>query len=84
MNGLISMIWWALLTLFMSFIALKSQKMRVILDDEPTIVMRGGKSLGKSMEKSRLSLNDLTMMLREQGAFSIKDVDYAVLETMGA
>ena len=83
LNGLISMIWWALLTLFMSFIALKSQKMRVILDDEPTIVMHGGKLLEKSMKKSRLSLNDLNMMLREQGVFSIKDVDYAVLETSG-
>ena len=83
LNGLISMIWWALLTMLMSFIALKSQKMRVILDDEPTIVMHGGKLLEKSMKKSRLSLNDLNMMLREQGIFSIKDVDYAVLETSG-
>ena len=83
LNGLISMTWWALLTLLMSFIALKSQKMRVILDDEPTIVMHGGKLLEKSMKKSRLSLNDLNMMLREQGIFSIKDVDYAVLETSG-
>jgi len=84
LNGLLAMVWWALLTLLMSFIALKSQKMRVILDDEPTIVMHGGKLLGNSMKKSRLSLNDLNMMLREQGIFSIKDVDYAVLETNGA
>ena len=52
LNGLISMIWWALLTLFMSFIALKSQKMRVILDDEPTIVMRDGKIRGKITSQS--------------------------------
>ena len=83
LNGLISMIWWALLTLLMSFIALKSQKMRVILDDEPAIVMHGGKLLEKSMKKSRLTINDLNMMLREQGIFSIKDVDYAVFETSG-
>ncbi len=83
MNGLIAMIWWALLTLLMSYIALKSQKIRVILDDEPTIVMHGGKLLEKSMKKSRLSMNDLNMLLREQGIFSIKDVDYAILETNG-
>ena len=83
LNGLLAMVWWALLTLLMSFIALKSQKMRVIIDDEPTIVMHGGKLLGKSMKKARLSLNDLNMMLREQGIFSIKDVDYAVFETNG-
>ena len=56
LNGLISMIWWALLTLLMSFIALKSQKFRVILDDKPIIVMHGGKLIEKSMKKARLIL----------------------------
>ena len=84
LNGLISMIWWALLTLLMSFIALKSQKFRVILDDKPIIVMHGGKLIEKSMKKARLSINDLNMMLREQGIFSIKDVDYAIFETNGS
>ena len=72
LNGLLAMVWWTLLTLLMSFITLKSQKMRVILDDEPTIVMHGGKLIEKSMKKSRLSLNDLNMMLREQGIFQSK------------
>ena len=84
LNGLISMIWWALLTFLMSFIALKSQKFRVILDDKPIIVMHGGKLIEKSMKKARLSINDLNMMLREQGIFSIKDVDYAIFETNGS
>ena len=75
MNGLISMIWWALLTYLMSFIALKSQKIRVILGDKPIIVMHRGKFIEESMKKSRLTINDLNMMLREQGIFSIKDVD---------
>ena len=83
LNGLIAMIWWALLTILMNYIALKSKKIRVILDDQPTIVMHGGKLLEKGMKKARLSLNDLNMMLREQGIFSIKDVDYAILETNG-
>ena len=83
LNGLISMIWWALLTYLMSFIALKSQKIRVILDDKPIIVMHGGKLIEESMKKSRLTINDLNMMLREQGIFSIKDVDYAIFETNG-
>ncbi|MBE1554211.1 YetF domain-containing protein [Sporosarcina limicola] len=83
LNGLVSMIWWALLTLLMSFIALKSRKARLVLDDQPTIVMREGKILEGSLKKLRLHLNDLNMMLREQGVFSIKDVNYAVLETNG-
>ncbi|MFC5590625.1 YetF domain-containing protein [Sporosarcina soli] len=83
LNGLIAMIWWALLTILMNYISLKSKKIRVLLDDQPTIVMHGGKLLEKGMKKARLDLNELNMMLREQGVFSIKDVDYAILETNG-
>ena len=43
-----------------------------------------GKLIEKSMKKARLSINDLNMMLREQGIFSIKDVDYAIFETNGS
>ena len=82
-DGLIAMIWWAALTLLMSYIALKSKRARVILDDKPTIVMFEGKIIEEAMKKSRLHLDDLNMMLREQSIFSIKDVHYAILETNG-
>ncbi|WP_445683697.1 YetF domain-containing protein [Sporosarcina sp. FSL K6-3457] len=82
-DGVIAMIWWALLTLLMSYIALKSKKARILLDDKPTIVMFEGKIIEEAMKKSRLHLNDLNMMLREQSIFSIKDVHFAILETNG-
>jgi uncharacterized membrane protein YcaP (DUF421 family) len=82
-DGLIAMIWWAVLTLLMSYIALKSKRARVILDDQPTIIMYEGRIVEEAMKKSRLHLNDLNMMLREQSVFSIKDVQYAILETNG-
>ncbi|MFJ7934636.1 DUF421 domain-containing protein [Sporosarcina sp. NPDC096371] len=82
-DGVIAMIWWALLTLLMSYIALKSKKARVILDDQPTIIMYEGRLVEEAMRKSRLHLSDLNMMLREQGIFSIKEVQYAIFETNG-
>lgn len=82
-DGLIAMIWWSLLTLLMSYIALKSKRARAILDDRPTIIMFEGKIVEEAMRKSRLHLDDLNMMLREQSIFSIKDVHYAILETNG-
>ena len=82
-DGIIAMIWWALLTLLMSYIALKSKKARTLLDDQPTIVVYEGKLVERAMKKSRLHLNDLNMMLREQSIFSIKEVYYAILETNG-
>ncbi len=82
-DGLIAMVWWAALTLLMSYIALKSKRARVILDDQPTIIMWEGRIVEEAMKKERLHLNDLNMMLREQNIFSIKDVQYAILETNG-
>ena len=67
----------------MSYIAFKSKKARIILDDQPTIVVYEGKIVEASLKKLRLHLNDLGMMLREQSIFSIKDVHYAILETNG-
>ncbi len=83
-DGIIAMIWWAMLTLLMSYIALKSKRARVILDDRPTIIMYEGRIVEEAMKKSRLHLNDLNMMLREQSIFSMKDVQYAILETNGS
>lgn len=83
LDGLIAMIWWTFLTMLMSYIAFKSKKARIILDDQPTIVVYEGKIVEASLKKLRLHLNDLSMMLREQSIFSIKDVHYAILETNG-
>jgi len=83
LDGLIAMIWWTFLTMLMSYIAFKSKKARILLDDQPTIVVYEGKIVEASLKKLRLHLNDLSMMLREQSIFSIKDVHYAILETNG-
>ncbi|GGA39109.1 YetF domain-containing protein [Psychrobacillus lasiicapitis] len=83
LDGLVSIVWWTLLTLFMSYISLKSTKLRVLIDDEPTIIIKDGEISVKSLKSSRLHMDDVLMMLREQSIFSIQEVHYAVLETNG-
>lgn len=83
LDGLIAIIWWTALTLLMSYISLKFPTARTWIDDEPTIVIRDGKISVKSLRSSRLHMDDVLMMLREQSIFSIQDVHYAVLETNG-
>lgn len=82
-DGLVAMIWWAALTILMNYIAMKSKKARVLLDDKPMIVIREGKIEEGALRKTRLTLNDLNMLLREQSIFSIKDVYYAIFEVNG-
>lgn len=83
LDGLISLIWWTFLTFLMTFITLKFQKTRVLLDDKPTIVIQNGLILEAGLKKSRLNLDELTMMLREKDVFSMSEIDCAVLETNG-
>lgn len=83
LDGLVSLVWWTLLTLLMSFISLKSPRARVLIDDEPTIIIKDGQLVVKSLKTARLHMDDVLMLLREQSIFSIQDVHYAVLETNG-
>jgi uncharacterized membrane protein YcaP (DUF421 family) len=82
-NGLLSIIVWSLLSMLVGYIGIKSSKARIILDDEPTIVIKEGKILEKTMHKLRLNIDDLSMLLRQQGIFSTLDVHYAILEPDG-
>ena len=82
-DGLISLIWWTMLTVVMSYISLKFPKFRVWLDDKPTILIKDGILSQKALKKARLNMDDFQMLLREQSIFSLQDIYYAILETNG-
>lgn len=70
--------------IFISFITLKNEKIRNILDGKPTIIIKNGKLNFTEMSKLRYSLDDLLTQLRLQGVKSIDKVRYAVLEKNGS
>ncbi|CAM4118902.1 YetF domain-containing protein [Mesobacillus thioparans] len=82
-NGVTGLTLWAFLTLTIEYIALKSPKARILLDGEPTIIIKQGKINEKAMKSNKLNMDDLTMLLRIKNVFSIKEVDYAILEPNG-
>ena len=69
--------------IFISFITLKSDKIRYILDGKPTVIIKNGKLNFTEMSKLRYSLDDLLTQLRLQGVKSIESVKYAILENNG-
>lgn len=82
-NGFIALIWWFIFTMVMSMILLRWKKARKILDDEPTIIIREGVILERSLKSLRLHMDDVMMLLREQSIFSVQDVDWAIMENNG-
>lgn len=67
----------------LSYLTIKSEKIRNIIDGKPSVLINRGKVNFTAMSKMRYSLDDLTTQLREQGVKSLEEVDYAVLENSG-
>ena len=82
-KDLLSLVIWCLLTTILSFISLKSGKIRVILDGQPTIIIKQGMIDRKALKRTGVNIDDLTMMIRQYQIFSIAEVDYAILEPNG-
>lgn len=82
-DGIAGLILWAFLTYVLEVASIKSSKARVLLDGEPTILIKKGAVLQKALASQRLNMDDLTMLLRSNNVFSIQDVDYAILEPNG-
>lgn len=82
-DGLVSLIWWALLTAGISYISLKSPKLRLLFDDKPVTIIEDGHIILANLKKCRLNLDELGMLLREQNIFDFREVQYAIFETNG-
>ena len=80
---LVSLVVWCALTSLISYIALKSGKARVILDGQPTIVIKKGKIDRAALASTKINIDDLTMLIRQYQVFSITEIDYAILEPNG-
>lgn len=83
MLSIVPIVTLVVIQVMLSFIALKSNSIRNLLDGKPVVIIKKGKLQFKNMSKIRYSLDDLLSQLREQQIKSIEEVDYAVLENNG-
>lgn len=72
-----------LFQILFSFLSLKSNKFRDILDGKESVIISNGKLNFSEMKKQKYNLNDLLLQLRDKGIRTIEEVDYAILETNG-
>ncbi|MBM7702525.1 DUF421 domain-containing protein [Metabacillus iocasae] len=74
---------WGLLIYVTEFITQKNIRLRLFLEGQPSIIIKQGKLSYKELRKNRLDIDQLLHMLRSKDIFSIKEVQYAILETNG-
>ena len=67
----------------LSYISMKSNKSRNVIDGKVSVIINRGKVNFEEMKKQRYNLDDLLIGLRNNSIKSIEEVDYAILETSG-
>lgn len=65
------------------FLYIKSFKARKLINSEPVTLIDTGTIVEDNMRRIRLTVDELTMKLREKNIFNLADVEFAIMETDG-
>ena len=83
LSSIIPIISVVVLQMLLSFVSLKSEKIRNLLDGKPTFIIKHGRVNYQQMVRQKYNLDDLLTQLREKGYRNIEEVEYAILENNG-
>lgn len=81
--GLISLAIYCLVSILISYISLKSIRLRDFLNGKETLLIEEGKILRENLSKNRLTINTLETEARLMGYFDMSEINYAYLEPNG-
>lgn len=75
---------WTVLLLIIEKVTLKSLKIRRAMQGSPVLIIKDGLIDYKALKKEKIDFGELLSMLREKDTFSIREVEYALLEPNGS
>ncbi|MBQ7782825.1 MAG: DUF421 domain-containing protein [Oscillospiraceae bacterium] len=82
-TGLVPVLTLVCLDVLMSWVSMKSKKMRGVISGEPVIIISNGKIDQQRLFDLRFTTDDLMEALRSQGIFDPEEVQFAIVETTG-
>lgn len=71
------------MSVLISYLTFRSKKWEGFIEGSPTILIHHGKLIEPNMQKERLNIHELKVILRRQGIHSLDEVYEAVLESDG-
>lgn len=83
LTGVIPIFTLLALTMILSVLTMKSNRLRVLLCGKPSIVVRDGKPVQREMRRNRFTVDELLEELRMNGYTDLTQIKYAILETNG-
>ena len=82
-TGLLPVLTLVCLDVLMSWVTLKSKRLRSVISGEPVVIVSDGKVDQQKLFNLRFTTDDLMEAVRSQGIFDIEQVQFAVVETTG-
>ncbi len=82
-SGLVPILAVLALELILSVASMKLMGVRRLLCGKPVILIEHGRICDENLRRTRITLDELTGQLREQGVLDHTTVNYAILETNG-
>ncbi|MDQ0215637.1 uncharacterized membrane protein YcaP (DUF421 family) [Oikeobacillus pervagus] len=80
---LFAVIIWGALIFITEIATQKSRKFRHFSEGKPAIIINKGKIDYQELKKNRLDMNQMQHLLRSKDVFSVRECEYALLETDG-
>ena len=84
LNGIVPIITLVFLEVMLSYLSLKSKRVRQFISGVPSVIIQDGRINTKELKKLRFNIDDLLEELREKDIVNIGDVQIALLDTNGA
>lgn len=75
---------WGTMVYLIGLFTMRSLRMRKFFEGEPSIVIRQGIIQYEIMRRNTLDMEQLLSQLRMQGYFSLREIEYAILEPNGS
>lgn len=82
-NILFAITLWGAMILAIDFITLKINISRGLFESTPSLIIQNGVLSRKEMKRNKLDMNRLQSLIREKDAFSIREIEFAILEPDG-
>lgn len=84
LNVLYALALWTALMASLEWLTRKYPGSRSFLQGKPAILIRRGKIDRHLLRANRMNINELQALLRKKGVFTVREVEYAILESDGS
>ncbi|MRH41401.1 DUF421 domain-containing protein [Aquibacillus halophilus] len=74
---------WGAIIFVVEMLTQKFKRTRKLLEGEPNIVIHQGQIKYDALKKAKIDINTLQSLIRQQGYFSIQEVEYGIIESNG-